>query len=295
MEPVWTPSSTGYERPFSSSPERVGRDGFLGLRFACRSGKTALMQCRFRLPLQVLAPAELPDGTACLMLLNPTGGIVGGDSLSIQIVQEEGTRVCLTTPSATRVYRTLDRPASQNTILMVGEDASVEYLPDHVIPYSGSDFRQSLHVEMAAGSAGIFWDALAAGRVARGECWEFRELDFRTEIYMRGRGVFLNRIRIRPGVADPRQLGVTDGFSYVAMLLVLADRLTDWNEVVATMTADIARVPEVCAGVSALTSSGCVVKVLAHTASDMARAQATLWRCARRMVLGSGAVDLRKY
>lgn len=289
------PLPDGFDTPFSSNPERVGRDGFLNLRFEHRSGKTALTQCRFRLPLQALAPSELSDGTAYLMLLNPTGGIVGGDSLFTQIALEANTRACLTTPSATRVYRTLNAPAAQKTIITIGEESSLEYLPDHVIPHRGSMFHQSLHVEMGPGSRGIFWDALAAGRVARGERWEFREVDSRCAISLRGRPVFLNRTRIRPAELDPTRLGITDGFDYMATLVIVTDQLKDWDKLVAAMNAGIAAVPEVRAGVSALTRNGCVLKLLAHTASDMSRAQTTLWGCARREVLGTDPVDLRKY
>jgi hypothetical protein len=115
MAPEWTPSAIGFGEPSCSNPERVGRDGFLALRFERRLGKTTLGQCRFRLPLQALTPVELADGTAYLMLLNPTGGIVGSDFLFTQIIQEPHTRVCLTTPSATRVYRTPGQPAVQET------------------------------------------------------------------------------------------------------------------------------------------------------------------------------------
>jgi urease accessory protein len=295
MAPEWTPLRTGFDAPFSSSPDRVGRDGFLGLRFTRRFDKTALTQCRFRLPLQALAPSELADGTAYLMLLNPTGGVVGGDFLFTQITLEADTRVCLTTPSATRVYRTLDRPAIQETKVAIGEGASLEYLPDHVIPHSGSRFHQSLRVEMEPRSRGIFWDSLAAGRVARGERWEFHEVDSRLEIFMRGRPVFLNRTRIQPAAFDPRGMGVTDGFDYLATLVVVADKLDGWNEIAATMTAELARRPELRTGVSALTSSGFVIKLLARTASEMAYAQAILWRHARQAILGSDVVDLRKY
>jgi len=295
MVPASTPLPAGFGILFSSNPKRVGRDGFLNLRFERRAGKTALTQCRFRLPLQALSPSELSDGTAYLMLLNPTGGIVGGDSLFTQIALGENTRACLTTPSATRVYRTLDQPALQQTIITVGEEASIEYLPDHVIPHSGSIFHQSLRVELGRGSCGIFWDALAAGRVARGEQWEFREIDSRFEIYVRDRPVFLNRTRIRPAEVDPVRLGITDGFNYLGTLAIVANQLNDWDKVVAAMNAELAAMPEIRAGVSALTSDGCVLKLLARTASDMSRAQMMLWSRARHEILGAGAVDLRKY
>ena len=166
-------SSSGSGAICSSNPERVGRDGFLGLRFGRRHGRTVLAQCRFKLPLQALAPTELADGTAYLMLLNPTGGLVGGDRLSTQIIQEADTRVCLTTPSATRVYRTLDQPSVQHTRIQLGEAASLEFLPDHVIPHRDSSLHQSLRVEMGRGSRAIF-----VGRPGRGARGSRRTVEF---------------------------------------------------------------------------------------------------------------------
>ena len=237
------------------------------------------------------------------MLLNPTGGLVGGDSLLTHVILETGTQVCLTTPSATRVYRTLDQPAVQETHIQIGEGASLEYVPDHVIPHRDSKFRQSLRVEMGGGSRAIFWDALAAGRVARGERWQFHEVDSRIEITLRGKPVFLNRTWICPAGLDPNRLGFAQDFSYMATLLVVADTPIRWNEVCAALNTELETTPQVFAGidaglyagVSALAAYGCVVKLLARSASDLMRAQAKLWGRARQAVFGSPAMDLRKY
>jgi urease accessory protein len=180
-------------------------------------------------------------------------------------------------------------------MVTIGDGASLEYLPEHVIPHSGACLCQSLRVEMESGSSGIFWDALAAGRIARGERWEFQEIDSRVEIYLRRRPIFLNRARIRPAAFDPKRLGVTDGFDYLASLIVVADKSHDWKQVVLTLNELLAAMPTIRAGISTLPSSGCVIKLLARTASDMTRAQASLWKCAREIVLGLGGVDLRKY
>jgi urease accessory protein len=295
MAREWTSSPIGSVELSSSNPERVGRDGFLGLRFERRFGRTTLGQCRFKLPLQALAPVELADGTAYLMLLNPTGGLVGGDCLLTQIVQEADTRVCLTTPSATRVYRTRAQAAVQETQIQIGEGSVLEYLPDHVIPHRNSKFRQSLHVEMARGSRAIFWDALAAGRVAHGERWNFHEIDSYKEISLRGQPVFLNRTRIRPAGLDPERLGFAEGFNYLATLVIVADEWEGWKETVAAMDTELRNMPQVYGGGSTLASGGCIVKLLARSASDLMAAQAALWRRARQIVLGSPVMDLRKY
>src|SRR5262245_9942080 len=104
-----TQSLDGFSTICSSSPERVGRDGFLSLDFERRTCRTVLVRSRFRLPLQVLAPSTVDDGSAYLLMLNPTGGIVGGDCLETRIRLGKGSHVCLSTPSATPVYRALDR------------------------------------------------------------------------------------------------------------------------------------------------------------------------------------------
>lgn len=278
-----------------SNPGRVGRDGYLGLVFRQRFGKTALVHSRFKLPLQALAPSELADGTAYLMLLNPTGGLVGGDFLFTEIAQEAGTRVCLTTPSATRVYRTRDQAAVQETHIHVGEGAALEYLPDHVIPQRDSKLAQSLHVTMSRGSRAIFWDALAAGRVAHGERWAFHEVDSRTDVSLGGHTLFANRTLIRPACLDPKHLGFADGFDYMATLLVMADPFERWNETVAAMDATLKELPSVYGGASALASGGCIVKLLARSASDLTQAQAALHGLARRIVFGAPVLDLRKY
>ena len=265
------------------------------MRFEHRHGKTVLTQCRFKLPLQALTPSELADGTAYLMLLNPTGGLVGGDFLSTRIVQEADTRLCLTTPSATRVYRTHDQPAVQETCIQVAEGASLEFLPDHVIPHRDSHLQQSLRVQMGPGSRAIFWDGLAAGRVAHGERWNFRQVDSATEISLCGRTIFLNRIKIRPADLAPQRLGFAEEFNYLATMVIVADQSHSWNDTVAAMYAELEDMPHIHGGASALATSGCVVKLLARSASDLLFAQARLWALARQIVFKSRAVDLRKY
>ena len=135
------------------------------------------------------------------MLLNPTGGVLGGDRLVTEIVQEADTHACLTTPSATRIYRTAEKPAILETVIQLGEGATLEYFPDHVIPHIGSSLRQSLRIEMGCGSRAILFDSMASGRVAHGERWCFTEIDSRTDVYAGGRPIYLNRTRIDSGKA----------------------------------------------------------------------------------------------
>ena len=141
----------------------------------------------------------------------------------------------------------------------------------------------------------ILWDALAAGRIAHGERWDFREIDSKMQIELRGRTILLNRTRIQPAELDPRRLGFTDDFNYVATLAIVTDELNDWHEIVKSLDVELSSVPHVYGGASALAAGGCVVKLLARSASDLLDVQTALWARARQIVLGRAPVDLRKY
>ena len=277
------------------NPERVGRDGFLRLRFARSGASTILAQSRFSLPLQALTPLTLADGASYLMLLNPTGGVLGGDHLVTDIVQEAGTHVCLTTPSATRIYRTAEKPAILETVIHLGEGATLEYFPDHVIPHAGSALRQSLRIEMARGSRAIILDSMASGRVAHGERWSFTEMDSRTEVYACGRPAYLNRTRIVPATKRPDRLGWMEEFDYMSCMGLFADGFMRWKEVCAALNEELKTLPNVCGGATLVSRGGCVARFLARSASDMTLANKKLWDVARGKFAGLPPFDHRKY
>jgi urease accessory protein len=277
------------------NPERVGRDGFLRLRFARSGASTILARSRFSLPLQALTPLTLADGASYLMLLNPTGGVLGGDHLVTEIVQEAETHVCLTTPSATRIYRTAEKPAILETAIHLGEGGTLEYFPDHVIPHAGSALRQSLRIEMDRGSRAIILDSMASGRVAHGERWSFTEMDSRTEVYACGRPAYINRTKIVPATKRPDRLGWMEEFDYASCMGLFADGFTRWKEVLAAMNEELKSVPNVRGGATLVSRGGCVARFLARSASDMTLANKKLWDAARAQVAGLPPFDHRKY
>ena len=283
------------ERKAAANTARVGRDGFLRLRFARSGALTILAQSRFSLPLQALTPLTLADGASYLMLLNPTGGVLGGDRLVTEIVQEAGTHVCLTTPSATRIYRTAEKPALLETSIRLDEGATLEYFPDHVIPHVGSALRQSLRIEMARGSRAIIFDSMASGRVAHGERWSFTEMDSRTEVFSCGRPAYINRTRIIPAAKRPDRLGWMEVFDYMSCIGLFAEGFTSWKEACAALNEELKSMPHICGAASLLSRGGCVVRFLARSASDMTQAHKQLWDVARASLLHLSPFEHRKY
>lgn len=271
---------------------RVGRDGALRLDFERRGQRTVLARARSTLPLQVLAPVALDDPAAVVSILNPTGGLVGGDRLAIDVAVGPAAHACLTTPSATKVYRTARDPAHQDVALRLEAGAICEWVPDHTIPFPGSALRQLITVDVGDGAVLILLDAFAAGRVGRGESWQFRLLDSAITIRDAKGWVLRDRFVLAgEGALDPRQLGAAEQRPYFASLVVVADDVEDFRRGVA------ARFPaggDVMAAAGALPRRGALVRCLAPSAPALLDALDELWAAARRHIVALPPLPLRK-
>jgi urease accessory protein len=276
--------------PRAPALARVGRDGFLDLAFAWRDDRTVVTRSRWTVPLQIMAPLALDDRAAVVTILNPTGGLVGGDRLVIDVEVEAGAHACLTTPSATRVYRTTGEVSEQRVHLRVGRGATLEWVPDHTIPYAGSAFRQAIDVELADGAALVLIDAFSAGRVARGETWQFRRLESRVTIRDDRGPILHDRFRLDGGDGWDR-LGFAESHPYFGSIVVVADGAPD--SLVTALDRALAAVPDTIAATARLSRGGAVVRCLAADAPALTAVVEASWDAARR-ALGRPPLALRK-
>lgn len=275
----------------TAAAARVGRDGGLSMRFERRAGRTVVSGCRYTLPLQVMAPMALHDPAAIVSILNPTGGLVGGDRLTIEIDVGAGAHACLTTPSATKVYRAAAEAAVQTVRITAAEGAIVEWMPDHTIPFPGAALRQAIDVDLAEGARLLLVDAFAAGRVARGEAWRFARLESALAIGDGHGLLFADRWVVSGGGAWDGP-GFTDGRPYFATLVLVADSGLERFHT-ATEAAFASR-EEVTIAVGVLRRRGLVVRCLAANAPALVQSLQALWDLARGAVLGLPALGLRK-
>jgi urease accessory protein len=115
-------------------------------------------------PLRVLA-SLYPEGDSIChnVLVHPPGGLVGGDALAIDVTLGDGAHALITTPGATRYYRSTGAAATQALRAAVGAGARLEWLPLETIAYSGCIAENLMRFELAPGAEMIGWDLLALG------------------------------------------------------------------------------------------------------------------------------------
>ena len=291
-------SETFHLSPFTSHESSVGRRGALSYEFEREGPRTVLTRSSCTSPWHYFPPSYLDDsGCAYTWLVNPSGGLVAGDHVSVEAQLHAGTHVLMTSPSANRVYRSLSEPARQDIRLLVGPGARLEWVPEVTIPFAGSRFRQSIHIDLAPDATVALWDAMASGRVARHERWAFASLE--NEICISGSlgKSVAERYRLAPGLL-PESVGLVGSWDYVASLFVIGDAVGAdvWKRLDEALATILEERPGLVLGaVSTPALSGLVVKLVARSAPDLTVVQEAMWAAIRKELWDLPAPNLRRY
>ena len=121
-------------------------------------------------PLRVLQ-SLYPEGDAVChnVLVHPPGGIVGGDLLDMRVHVGEGAHGLVTTPGATRFYKSDHQPGVQRVELHVAPGARLEWLPLEALYYSGCEAENHLLLRPQRGGELMGWDIAALGLPLAGQ------------------------------------------------------------------------------------------------------------------------------
>jgi urease accessory protein len=115
-------------------------------------------------PLRILQ-SLYPEGEAVChnVLVHPPSGLVGGDTLDMRITVGQGAHGLVTTPGATRFYRSEAGLATQQVHARVESGARLEWLPLEAIAYNGCDGLNRAVFDLAPGAEMMTWDITALG------------------------------------------------------------------------------------------------------------------------------------
>lgn len=197
-----------------------GWDAQLCLRFARRGVRTTLVTNRHSGPSRVQRPFY-PEGPECVhaYLLHPPGGYVGGDRQDIDVCCEEGAQVLLTTPAATKYYKSLGPVVRQRILLTVDVGARLEWLPMEAIVFHEARVTSTLRVELRASAAFVGWDIVCLGRPASNECFGAGVFDQRFSIWRDGLPLWVERALYEGGHAMLGQALGLGGHTVYATLI----------------------------------------------------------------------------
>lgn len=174
----------------------------LQLGFRVGGQRTVLAHRRRRGPLAVQR-AFYPEGPVChVYLLHPPGGVVGGDSLEVDVNASSGAHALVTSPGATKFYRSAAQPASLVQRLDVAAGAALEWLPQENIFFPGAVVNLDTEVTLHGDARLALWEIHCLGRPAIGEAFDEGCLDSRLTVYRDDQPLLFERLRLS---ADNRQ------------------------------------------------------------------------------------------
>ena len=115
-------------------------------------------------PLRILQSLYPEGDTVCHnVLVHPPGGLVGGDTLDLAITAGGQAHGLITTPGATRFYRSSGERAVQRTQITLSDQARLEWLPLEAICYNQCLAENHLTLALAPQAEFMGWDVTAFG------------------------------------------------------------------------------------------------------------------------------------
>jgi urease accessory protein len=172
-------------RPLQESPhelsEAAGWLARLALAFTHDRGRSRLARRAHEGPLVVQKPLYPEGDDVCqCIVVHPPGGIAGGDRLALTVDVGPRAHAQLTTPGATKWYRSGGNPAAQQMVFRVADGAVLEWLPQGTIVFDGAHAASTTRIELGRSAAYLGWDVVCLGRTASAEC--FRQGEWRQRV-----------------------------------------------------------------------------------------------------------------
>ena len=252
--------------------------------------RTQLVQQSFRAPFHLSKPYW--DGhTLHVQVVNPTAGILEGDRLDLDITVEAGAALLVSTPAAARAFMMRGGQAGCRQRFTTRSGAWTEYLPEPLFPHRDAAYEQHTILDVEPGGELAYWDALAPGRVGRGERWAWRWLRIALDVRYAGEPILRECLD-----GDGAALAAAAAFhgtpdAFFGTLVLITDRLRAddpvW-EAVRAMHGDGRWV-----GASRLRRGGWAVRIVAANGQGLRDTITELRQCLAAVLPHLGS-DLRR-
>ncbi len=169
----------------------------LELNFSKSKSKTFLSKRKHVGPLTIQRPFYPEDGVCHLYLLHPPGGVVGGDQLTLDVKTDINSNALITTPGATKIYRSGNgRHSTINQNFIISQDSSLEWLPMETIIFPGAQSKIFTKFSLTGNAKIAAWEVQCLGRPAIDESFDSGSLKFNLELWRDGIPVLLDKIKV---------------------------------------------------------------------------------------------------
>jgi urease accessory protein len=271
--------SARHAGPWHATLDLAFDETALGTRLASRKHSGPL----------VVQRALYPEGPAVChaIVVHPPGGMAGGDDLRVGVGASGSAHALLTTPGASKVYKSAGAVASQQVRLSAADDACIEWLPQETIVFDAADASLGLEIQLSDRARAIAWEITTLGRAAMGERFASGRLRTRFVVHHEGATV-LHEVGSVCGTSPFLRSPVGWRNARACGTMIVAGPSID--DALLQTCRDALGEGNATAAVSRLTPQLLVVRYLGPSATHARATFVGAWRCLRNAVAGRPAV-----
>lgn len=170
--------------------------GFLSFSLVNRFDKTVVKDKKHFGPLVLQRPYYQEDERPTVLVIHPPGGVVAGDELTTNIILKTKAKAFISTPAATKFYRSIGAKAYQRQQITLEQGVQLEWLPQETLFFNQA--RVSNHLEFQLNSPDcqlIAWDIVGLGRPAMQEKFEQGEIEQTVTLSLNENPFFIDKFR----------------------------------------------------------------------------------------------------
>lgn len=268
-----------------------GWEALLRLRFASRNGRTRVVERERYGPLALQRPFYPEEDVCHAYLLHPPGGVVGSDRLEIRLQVDTDAHALVTTPGATKFYRSGGRLATQIQTLSVAAGGLLEWLPQENIFFPDAQAQVETRIELATGARFIGWDIQCLGRPVIGEVFDVGEVQAQTRVEIDGQLQLIDQLRTRGRELVDAAAGMRTHPMQATLLLVDGSGPEgDHEPLLARVRQVLDSTPDGLDAGATCVDGILVVRVLGPRTEPILRLLTQVWIQARPLIAGREAV-----
>jgi urease accessory protein len=160
------------------------------------------------------------------VIMNTSGGIAGGDVLTIDCRLSDSAQAVLTTQSAEKIYRADSIDAQMHISLNLAAQSTLAWLPQEAILFDGARLARRLNVAMTGSATLTILEMVVFGRTAATERLGSGALRDQWRVRRDGKLIFAEAVKLDGPLADVLERpAVARGARAVATLLHIAPQV----------------------------------------------------------------------
>lgn len=257
---------------------------FIKADFCAANGRTRLARLSSRAPLKVAKTFALPDGGVSVIVMDASPGLLAGDSYRTRWRLFEGARVQIGAQGFTRAHPCRERPCALETRLEVATGAFLDWNPEPLVLYRDAWLCARNEAHLQRGATLLASEIWCAGRIERGESFDFARFQNSWRVYREGVPLFASSLDLQPARFDPRALSACGDWTHAGNFWAFHEHA---SEAFKDALWDILENPSpllhpVYAGASLLAHGGVMVSLLGRRAHDLQQTIAQLRAATQR-------------